>query len=77
MFRETCEQADVEENLTTDGREMRQVVDGTKNEGAETDKGRLHKFMPVPGRYVKVNMLKNSANPAVHLVEVRVYEARE
>jgi len=24
---------------------------------------------------VKVNMLKNSDNPAVHLVEVRAYEA--
>ena len=26
-------------------------------------------------RYVRVNMLKNSDNDAVHLVEVRVYEA--
>jgi hypothetical protein len=35
----------------------------------------MHKFNPAPACYVKVSMLKNSANPAVHLVEVRVFEA--
>ena len=46
-----------------------------KNTEPGTDKGYTHKFAPVKARYVKVNMLKNSDNPAVHLVDLRVYEA--
>jgi hypothetical protein len=61
--------------VSTDGKDWKQVVDASKNTTPETEKGRLHKFDPAPARYVKVNMLKNSDNPAVHLVEVRVYEA--
>ena len=61
--------------VSTDGKKWTQVVDASKNTQAETDKGRLHKFEPTAARYVKVNMLKNSANPAVHVIELRVYEA--
>jgi len=35
----------------------------------------MHKFDPVKASYVRVNMLKNSSNPAVHIVEVRAFEA--
>jgi hypothetical protein len=35
----------------------------------------MHTFAPTKARYIRVNMLKNSDNPAVHLVEVRAYEA--
>ena len=38
-----------------------------------TEQGNLHKFKPVNARYVRVTMLKNSANPGVHIVEVKVY----
>jgi hypothetical protein len=61
--------------VSTDGKSWKQVVDASKNATPGTDKGYLHKFDAVPARYVKVNVLKNSDNPAVHLVEVRVYEA--
>ena len=34
-----------------------------------------HKFAPTKARYIRINMLKNSDTPAVHLVEVRVFDA--
>ncbi len=61
--------------VSTDGKDWRRVVDASKNAEVGTEKGYLHKFEPTKARYVKVNMLKNSDNPAVHLVEVRAYEA--
>ncbi len=61
--------------VSTDGQKWTPVVDASKNMTAGTEKGYTHKFNPTNARYVKVNMLKNSDNPAVHLVEVRVYEA--
>jgi hypothetical protein len=61
--------------LSSDGKEWTKVVDASGNTAPETDQGRMHQFAPAKGRYIRVNMLKNSDNPAVHLVEVRAYEA--
>ena len=44
-------------------------------EALSNQQGYTHKFAATKARYVKVNMLKNSDNPAVHLVEVRAFEA--
>ena len=62
-------------DVSTDGEKWTQVADASKNAEVGTEKGYMHKFDAVKARYVRVNMLKNSSNPAVHLVEVRVYEA--
>lgn len=64
-------------DVSTDGEKWKQVVDASKNAEVGTEKGYMHKFEPVKARYVRVNMLKNSDNPAVHLVEVRVFEAEK
>jgi hexosaminidase len=61
--------------VSTDGQAWKQVADASKNAEVGTEKGYTHKFEPVKARHVRVNMLKNSDNPAVHLVEVRVFEA--
>jgi hexosaminidase len=61
--------------VSTDGKSWAQVVDASKNATPETDQGRMHQFAATKGRYIRVNMLKNSDNPAVHLVELRAYEA--
>jgi hypothetical protein len=61
--------------VSTDDKNWTKVADASKNTEVGTEKGYTHKFTPVKARYVKVNVLKNSANPATHLVEVRVYEA--
>ncbi|MEI7837411.1 MAG: family 20 glycosylhydrolase [Planctomycetota bacterium] len=61
--------------ISTDGQAWTQVVDASKNAAPGTEKGYMHKFAPAKARYIRVNMLKNSDNPAVHLVEVRAFEA--
>ncbi len=35
--------------------------------------GVMHEFDPVIARYIRVTMLSNSANPGLHLVEVRAF----
>jgi len=58
-----------------DGKGWELVADMSGNEKPSTPKGFLHLFPPVEARFVKVEMLYNSANPGVHLVEVMVYPA--
>ncbi|MCY2927273.1 MAG: family 20 glycosylhydrolase, partial [Planctomycetota bacterium] len=60
--------------VSADEKTWTKVVDASANTAPGTESGYLHKFTPVSCRYVKVNVLKNSDNPAVHLLEVRVYE---
>ena len=62
-------------DLSSDGKKWTQVVDASKNTQPETWDGRQYTFKPAAGRYLRVNMLKNSDNPAVHLVELWAYEA--
>lgn len=61
--------------VSVDGAKWVLVADAGRNTEVGTEKGYTHKFNPARARYVRVNMLKNSDNPAVHLVEVRVFEA--
>jgi len=61
--------------VSTDDKTWTQVVDASRNTTPGTEKGYMHKFAQARARYIKVNMLKNSDNPAVHLVEVRAWEA--
>ncbi|MCY2925464.1 MAG: discoidin domain-containing protein [Planctomycetota bacterium] len=61
--------------VSTDDKAWALVADASKNTTPGDEKGYTHKFPPVKARYVKVNVLKNSDNPAIHLVEVRVFEA--
>lgn len=56
-----------------DGNEWRTVVDRSANTAQSTRAGYTDNFAPVKARYIRVTMLKNSANPSVHLHEVRVF----
>jgi hexosaminidase len=67
-----CYQYTIE--LSTDGSQWTQVVDASQNTRPATWDGTEYKFKPTAGRYIRVNMLKNSDNPAVHLVEIWAYE---
>ena len=60
--------------VSTDGKNWTQVVDMSQNTTPHTAAGDVHDIKPTEMRYVRVNMLKNSANEGVHLAEVRVYE---
>lgn len=44
-----------------------------KDERIATSKGEIYEFPPVEARYVRVNMLYNSANIGVHIVELKIY----
>ncbi len=48
----------------------------TKNVKPSTKQGDEHNFDPVQARYVKVNMMNNTANPGVHINELMVFEAK-
>ncbi|MCY2924710.1 MAG: chitobiase/beta-hexosaminidase C-terminal domain-containing protein, partial [Planctomycetota bacterium] len=57
-----------------DGKTWQTLADGSKNTRAADENGYKHTFRPMPVRYIRVNMLKNSGNMGVHIVEVRAYE---
>ncbi|MCY2930675.1 MAG: family 20 glycosylhydrolase [Planctomycetota bacterium] len=60
--------------VSTDDKVWTPVADASKNTTVGTEKGYMHKFAPTKARYIRVNVLKNSDNPATHLVEVRAWE---
>lgn len=62
--------------LSMDGKAWTKVVDLSANTKPAKPEGDHHTFAPTSARYVRVIMLKNSANPGVHLVELRVFEAK-
>lgn len=59
--------------VSEDGKNWTRVVDMRNNTKIATEAGDMHQFPAVSARYVRVNVLKNSANEGVHLVEVRVF----
>ncbi|MCX7019690.1 MAG: discoidin domain-containing protein [Candidatus Sumerlaeota bacterium] len=63
--------------VSLDGRKWKQMADMTKNTKPATKDGDMFRFDPLKARFVRVTMLRNSANPAVHLVEVRVFPAQK
>lgn len=64
-------------DASKDGNEWQKVVDQSANTRLSVPDGFMHGFAPVEARYVRVNMLKNSVNPSMHIVELRVYSAPE
>ncbi len=63
--------------VSEDGKKWTVVADMSENTKPATAQGVMHMFKPVKARYVRVEMLKNSANPGVHLVEVMVFSVPE
>jgi alpha-N-acetylglucosaminidase len=60
---------------SADGVNWNTIVDMSKNTLESSMSGHKHVLsQPVGARYLRIDMLKNSANIGVHLVEVRVYE---
>ena len=61
--------------VSTDGEQWTTVADAAANTTPGTERGVVHAFPPVQARYVRLNILKNSANEAVHLAELKVFAA--
>jgi hypothetical protein len=55
-----------------DGKNWNSVLDFSNNTAIATEKGYSGRFPPISARYVRINMLRNSANPYVHIVELVV-----
>ncbi len=58
--------------VSVDGKAWNKVLDFTGDKVPATATGYSGKFPETQARYVRVNMLKNSANPSVHIVELIV-----
>ena len=58
--------------LSVDGKTWKKVMDFSDNRIPATAAGHFATFDKTNARYVRVNMLKNSANPFVHIVELIV-----
>ncbi|MGO8925496.1 MAG: family 20 glycosylhydrolase [Limisphaerales bacterium] len=61
---------------SVDGRTWQKVLDFSDNKRPATSEGYSGKFPTTEARYVRINMLKNSANPYVHIVELIVDEVK-
>lgn len=62
--------------VSVDGKTWTKVLDFSKNTVPATANGYAGTFARTDARYVRINMLKNSANPFVHIVEVIVNQAK-
>jgi hypothetical protein len=61
--------------VSTDGKAWTQVADRSQNTRPATPEGDTIELAARPVRFVRVTLTHNSANPSVHLVELRVFEA--
>ena len=60
--------------VSDDNQNWKKVVDMAANKAPATEQGIAHAILPaVTARYVRLNILKNSVNEAVHLVELEVF----
>ncbi|MEQ1821486.1 MAG: family 20 glycosylhydrolase [Fimbriimonadaceae bacterium] len=63
-------------DISIDGQKWETVADRTANTTPASSSGDQIKLTSRQARFVKVHMLKGSANEGVHLVELRVWEAK-
>lgn len=62
-------------DVSPDGKTWTTVIDGSENTSPSTAGGFYHKFEKTTARYIRAHILKNSANPGAHIVELKVYVA--
>jgi N-acetyl-beta-hexosaminidase len=63
--------------VSVDGQTWKKVLDFSGNQTPATASGYSEKFPKTEARYVRITMLKNSANSFVHIVELIVDEAKQ
>jgi hypothetical protein len=64
-------------DVSSDGRKWTSVVDASANTTLSNASGYRHEFEPVTARYIRLTVLKNSANYASHVVELKVLASEE
>ena len=60
--------------VSRNGNDWQKVIDYSANTKIASPFGEDHRFEPTEAQFVRINMLKNSANPGVHLVELAVFD---
>ena len=60
-------------DASVDGKKWKTVVDRSSNTKIATEKGYTDSFSKTKAKYIRVNMIKNSANKSMHIVEIRTY----
>ncbi len=63
-------------DVSTDGMTWTTVADAAENTQVASPNGYDRRFAPTRARYVRVRMLKNSANEGTHIVELMVFESK-
>lgn len=63
-------------DVSLDGEAWSTVADASANSLVAAPNGYQEQFAPTRARYVRVEMLKNSANEGTHIVELMVFEAK-
>jgi len=58
---------------SADGKGWQLVGDHTENTQPATKEGKLFRFPTTDARFLRVTMLKNSANPGMHIVELQAF----
>ena len=53
------------------------IIDESENIRVSEPSGRLYPLEDTVCRYVRLNMLKNSVNPSVHVVELKVLSSAD
>ncbi len=57
--------------VSLDGEQWNRVVDASSNTRVAGPEGYEHEIEPMNAQFIRVNILKNSANPGAHIVEFR------
>jgi alpha-N-acetylglucosaminidase len=63
--------------VSLDGENWKTVINQRENNTPTTSSGERHSFKPEKARYVRINILHNSANTGVHLSELVVLGAKQ
>jgi hypothetical protein len=59
--------------LSPDGKTWKEVAGNTQAPKPATEDGLRLTFEPTPARYARLTVIKNSANPAVHVLELKLF----
>ena len=61
--------------LSEDGKTWKQVAGNTQDPKPATEEGLRMEFPPTPARYARLTVIKNSANQAVHVLELKLFSS--
>jgi hypothetical protein len=61
--------------LSEDGKTWKEVAGNTQAPKPAEAEGLRLQFAPTPARYARLNVIKNSSNPAVHVLELKLFSS--